>query len=113
MNKCGKCRFFEKQDGYPGGDCRKRPPTNIIDSQGDVQAYWPYVIADAWCGEFAHPVAHLDALAAAHNTIMFALNTVDKLASFSGSEQHRERAQRAITLCESWLADHPEDADAD
>ena len=57
MPTCKTCRFFDRNAELQGGLCRIRAPANILDSSGDINAFWPYVSTDDWCGEHRAPDA--------------------------------------------------------
>lgn len=56
---CKTCQFFQKQENYAGGSCRRFPPTVIgymIESdRNGRETSWdqatPYMQPTDWCGE--------------------------------------------------------------
>ena len=64
-NPCGQCRFFEPRFGGDEkpyatgkvGECRHDSPTpdtvsHTPDVLVEIDAIWPIVYADEWCGEY-------------------------------------------------------------
>lgn len=57
--QCKTCRFFEKNNYYNMGDCRRHAPIREV-HRGDVFAltnqepssYWPGVREDDYCGDY-------------------------------------------------------------
>lgn len=46
---CRDCVYFDKFEASENGECRRYPPTVIIDQSSDV---FPQVDKAWWCGEF-------------------------------------------------------------
>ena len=47
---CETCRFYFREDDTE--ECRKNPPTLLIDADNLIGTYWPNVSRDEWCGEW-------------------------------------------------------------
>lgn len=63
MSTCNECRWWRQRDKAVGnGECRRNPPAVLNIPTGTflggspqtrVQARWPDVSFDDWCGEFS------------------------------------------------------------
>lgn len=54
---CQHCSFFIADPKDDIGFCRRYPPTLIPLEDGEVEATFPVVSRDEWCGEF-HRASH-------------------------------------------------------
>lgn len=55
VERCDRCRFWSKTNGYEQGECRARPPLQDESIPGDAlrrRGSWPFTLADEWCGAF-------------------------------------------------------------
>ena len=67
---CGNCRFFSQRGASKAGVCRRYPPTvHIVGMRpnpmgGDptpvISVYWPEVVSEVWCGEWATKLEEID-----------------------------------------------------
>ena len=49
---CRDCLAFHLEKGARLGECRRMPPTVILDVNDHVWSMWPKVGTDDWCLEF-------------------------------------------------------------
>lgn len=58
--KCEACRFWveDKEPGSVGrcGECRRNPPSVLLDSEDAMMCIWPFTDDTHWCGEFRQRV---------------------------------------------------------
>ena len=62
--RCNKCRFFDKDNNGPKGDCRRYPPqVTIMDSFGNSRQSYPRMMQNEWCGEFRYKDKFIEMIA--------------------------------------------------
>jgi hypothetical protein len=56
--RCGNCFYVVVYDkditlGDEVYECRRKAPAPLTGAESDLDAYWPDVASDCWCGEWA------------------------------------------------------------